>query len=301
MEASMQGYEVVIIGQGPAGLSAAIYTARAGLSTLLLGCDPKVFGDYQIDNYFGFPDSISGRELIERGQRQARRFGAELSCERVLKILPEEDGKFRIKTDRREIQGCSIILAPGVSRVRPNIEHLQEFEGKGVSYCVSCDGFFYRGKRVMVLGEGIFAANQALELLEYTPSVTICTQGKPLSMDQSFLTSIERSAIPIIEGKVVSLSGEQGLERVHLNDGRVMELDGLFLAMGEASSIDFSYSLGLLRKGIYIDADYEQRTNVAGVFAAGDCVGRFHQISVAVGEGAIAGKSAIAHVKGLCR
>jgi thioredoxin reductase (NADPH) len=297
----MQAYETVIIGQGPAGLSAAIYTARAGLSTLILGCDPKVSGDYQIDNYFGFPESISGRELIERGQLQARKFGAEMNCERVLKIHPEEDGRFLIKTEHREIRTCSIILATGVSRVRPGIDNLQDFEGKGVSYCVSCDGFFYRNKRVIVLGEGNFAANQALELREYTPSVSICTQGKPQAMDEEFRSKIEKASVPILEGKVVSLSGDAGLERIHFKDGTSMEVDGLFLAMGEASSLDFAYSLGVLRKGVFIDADYEQKTNVPGVYAAGDCVGRFLQISVAVGEGAIAGKAAIAHVKGLCR
>jgi thioredoxin reductase (NADPH) len=297
----MDNYDIAIIGQGPAGLSAAIYTARAGISTLVLGCDPKVYGDYQIDNYFGFPESISGRELIQRGQRQAQRFGAEVKCERVLKVVPEQDGRFLIKTDEREIRTCAVILATGVSRVRPGIDNLQEYEGKGVSYCVNCDGFFYRNKRVMVLGEGNFAANQALELLEYTHSVTLCTQGKSPSMDQGFASKIEASGIQIIEGKVVSLSGENGLEAVKLKDGTVIELDGLFLAMGEASSLDFAYSLGVVRRGVFIEADFEQKTNVPGVFAAGDCVGRFLQISVAVGEGAIAGKSAISHVKGLCR
>jgi thioredoxin reductase (NADPH) len=297
----MPDFDIVIIGQGPAGLSAAIYTARAGLSTLILGCDPKVSGDYQIDNYFGFPESISGRELIGRGQRQAEKFGAQMHCERVLTIKQDEDGRFRIKTEHREIRACALILATGVSRVRPGIDNLQDFEGKGVSYCVNCDGFFYRNKRVMVLGEGNFAANQTLELLEYTPSVSVCTQGKPLSMDEVFLSRIRKAGVPIIENKVTSLSGENGLERVHLKDGRDMEVDGLFLALGEASSLDFAYSLGVLRKGVFIDADHEQKTNVPGVFAAGDCVGRFLQISVAVGEGAIAGKAAIGHVKGLCR
>lgn len=297
----MQGYEVVIIGAGPAGLSAAIYTARAGMTTLVLGCSPKVAGDYDIDNYFGFPQTITGRELHERGQEQARRFGAEIQCERVLGIHPDDDEKFTVKTEDREIRACSVILATGVTRIRPGISNLSDYEGKGVSYCVSCDGFFYRGKTVLVLGEGNYAANQALELQEYTPHVRICTQGKPLAMTDDYLARIAKAEIPLLEKKIQTLGGENGLESVHFEDGESLGIDGLFIAMGEASSMDFSYSLGVTRKGVFIEADHEQKTNVPGVFAAGDCVGRFLQIGVAVGEGAIAGKSAIGHVKKLCR
>jgi len=295
----MDKTDIAIIGQGPAGLSAAIYTARAGLKTMVLGCDPKVAGNYDIDNYFGFPESITGKELIELGCKHAQKFGAELRCQKVLSVYQNAEGGFDIKTDQSKILCRALILATGVSRVRPGIKNISEYEGKGVSYCVSCDGFFYKNKNVLVLGEGIFAANQALELKDYTPSVTICTQGKKEKITEDYHAFLEKNNIPVLSGKITQLKGNKVLEQAVFEDGKTMDVDGIFLAMGEASSLDFAYSLGITTRGVFIEADHDQRTNIPGVFAAGDCVGRFLQISVAVGEGAIAGHSAISYLKEL--
>lgn len=297
----MDTFEIVIIGQGPAGLSAAIYTARAGMKTLILGCEPKIAGDYDIDNYFGFPETIRGSELIMRGKKQAERFGVEMRCSRVLSIHSEGEDSFKITTEGGPILACAIILATGVSRIRPGVDNITEYEGKGVSYCVSCDGFFYRDKKVKVLGEGTFAANQALELKQYTPRVSICTQGKTPDVSADFLEKLVQNKISIEQKKITTLEGENGLERVVYADDTREDVDGLFVAIGEASSLDFAASLGVTQKGVFIEADAEQKTNVPGVFAAGDCVGRFLQISVAVGEGAVAGRSAIGYVKKICR
>lgn len=294
----MEHTDIAIIGQGPAGLSAAIYTSRAGMDTTVLGCDPKVAGDYDIDNYFGFPESITGKELIKLGCEHARKFGASLRCEKVLGVYHADQGGFQIKTDKSSLLSKAVILATGVSRVRPGIKNISHYEGKGVSYCVSCDGFFYKNKKVMVLGEGIFAANQAIELLNYTKDVRICTQGKKPKVSESYLNQLQENDISILEKKAVQLGGDNGLEKVVFDDGEEMEMDGLFLAMGEASSTDFAYALGITTRGVFIEADHDQKTNIPGVFAAGDCVGRFLQISVAVGEGAIAGHSAINFIKG---
>jgi len=297
----MQHIDVLIVGQGPAGLSAAIYTARAGLGTLVLGCAPKVAGDYDIDNYFGFSETISGKELIERGTQQAQRFGAEIRCERVLSIHPgNEEGRFHVRTEQGEYDACSVILATGVARVRPGIDNLQDYEGKGVSYCVSCDGFFFKQKKVMVLGEGNFAANQALELLHYTPNVQVCTQGKKLDMSPEFQGKLEQAGIPVLPDKVTTLHGDDGLSQVQYASEKKDSMDGLFIAMGQASSSDFAASMGLVMRKQFIEVDAQQRTNFPGVFAAGDCVGRFLQISVAVGEGALAARAAIEHVKKIC-
>jgi len=293
----MDQVELVIIGSGPAGLSAAIYAARAGVKVQVIGCRPKFAGDYEIDNYFGFPETISGRELQERGLKQALRFGAEALCEQVLTIHQEEDGTFTIKTDKREIGTSAVILATGVSRARPGIKNLSDYEGKGVSWCVSCDGFFYKGKKVLVLGESLFAANQALDLKHYTQDVTICTNGKQPDMSHEFQQALEQAGIPVITDKVVRLEGQGGLERVVLESGESREAYGLFVALGEAGAGSFALSLGLERKGEFIVADYEQKTNIPGVFVAGDCTGGFMQISVAVGEGAKAGHSAINYIR----
>jgi thioredoxin reductase (NADPH) len=293
----MERTQCLIIGAGPAGLSAAIYTARAGMTTVVAGCEPKIAGDYDIDNYFGFPETISGRELIERGVRQAERFGAKLACQRVLSVHMAEDGSFAVKTDREDYEAEAVIIAAGVTRVRPGIANIEEYEGKGVSYCVSCDGFFFRGRKVIVVGEGNYAANQALELTNFTADITVHTQGKASEIDPGFAEKLSAAGIPVSTAKIVSLAGQPALAEVVLADGTPVPADGLFVAMGQASALDFAKTLGVTSRGAFLEADHEQKTNVPGVFAAGDCVGHFLQISVAVGEGAKAGRAAIAHVK----
>ncbi|OLN26989.1 Thioredoxin reductase [Desulfovibrio sp. DV] len=293
----MNRTQCLIIGSGPAGLSAAIYTSRAGMATVVAGCEPKIAGDYDIDNYFGFPETISGRDLIERGLRQAERFGTAIVCQRVLAVHMAEDGSFHCVTDKGEYDAEAIIIAAGVNRVRPGIANIGDYDGKGVSYCVSCDGFFFRGRKVVVVGEGNYAANQALELTNFTSNVTIYTQGKEPAMDERFAASLAEAGIPVSTAKIVRLAGEPAMTGAVLEDGTAIEAEGLFVAMGQASALDFAKTLGVATSGAFIEADHEQKTNVPGVFAAGDCVGHFMQISVAVGEGAKAGRAAIAHIK----
>ncbi|WP_027181143.1 NAD(P)/FAD-dependent oxidoreductase [Oleidesulfovibrio alaskensis] len=292
---------LVIIGSGPAGLSSAIYTCRSGIDTIVFGSKPKVAGDYEIDNYFGFEETISGKELLGKGRAQAERFGARFKEDRVLSVHHNESGGFHIKTEHEEFDACAVILATGVGRVRPGISNLKDYEGKGVSYCVSCDGFFYKNRKVIVVGEGIYAANQALELLSYTPHVTIITQGKKSSITPEFQQRLSAAGITVSEQKIETLSGSPALSSVTLSDGTSLEAEGIFIAMGEASSLDFAYTLGLERSGVFLVADKEQKTNIPGIYAAGDCTGGFLQIAVAVGEGATAARSAIAHIKENCK
>jgi thioredoxin reductase (NADPH) len=296
----MREKQIVVIGQGPAGLSAALYTSRAGADTLVVGLRPKIDGEYEIENYFGFPEPISAAELMARGRAGALRFGAELKTERVLGVHMEEDGLFTVRTESEEVRACAVILATGISRVRPGIENLDAYDGKGVSYCVSCDGFFYRGKQVVVLGEGVYAASQALELTNYTPKVAVCANGRQVAITPEYLARLEEKGIPVLPQKIERLEGAGGLERVVFADGTSFDTWGLFVAMGEASSSDFAAALGLERSGAYLVADARQQTNIPGIFAAGDCVGRFLQIAVAVGEGAIAGRFAGSYAKKKC-
>lgn len=297
----METTELCIVGSGPAGISAAIYAARASVRCLLLGGTPKFAADYEIDNYFGFPETISGRELRDRGLAQAARFGVRHVEELAVGLHVLENGHFEVVTPARRITACSLILATGVARSKPNVPGLSDFEGKGVSWCVTCDGFFVRQKPVAVLGEGDYAASQALELLTYTPHVTLLLGGKAPAMGEAYRTRLAEAGIPVLPGPVERLEGGAGLERAVLKDGQVLDIHGLFVAVGEASSGDFAQALGLTRSGNYIQVDREQQTNVPGVFAAGDCTGGFLQISVAVGEGAIAARSAIAYVRKHCR
>jgi len=296
----MEEIQCLIIGGGPAGLSAAIYTSRAGMDTLVIGCDPKVAGDYEIDNYFGFENAITGKELIERGRRQASRFAADIRCEKVLGVHHADNGGFSVTTDHGKYHACAVILATGVSRARPKIQGIGDYEGKGVSYCVSCDGFFYKGQPVVVAGESVFAANQALELINFTPDVTICTLGKAPTIPDEFMERLNALGVRVITENITALSGSPALESITFSESGPKPAQGLFIALGEASSTDFAYSLGVARSGNFIEVDKEMKTNIEGVFAAGDCTGGFLQIAVAVGEGALAGKSAIAWLKSKC-
>lgn len=297
----MKEAETLIIGQGPAGLSAAIYTARGGVKTMLLGCDPKIAGDYDIDNYFGFHETVSGKELIDRGVMQAKRFGADMLCDRVLAIHFDDTGKYIVKTENDEYRTCTVILATGVSRKKPDIPGVDKFDGKGISWCVSCDGFFFRGKKVLVAGEGIYAANQAIELTDYTPEVAICTLGKESTITPEYMKRLRELNIPVIEKSIKELKGDDVLRGVVFNDGEELNAEGIFIALGDASSTDFARSLGIITEGNFIQVDRDMKTNAPGIFAAGDCTGGFLQIAVAVGEGAVAARSAIAYVKETCR
>ncbi len=295
----MNKLDVSIIGHGPAGLSAAIYTSRAGLKTQVIGCDPKVAGDYFIDNYFGCPEGISGKALIKKGAAQAKKFGTKVVNEKVLSIEYGNDKTFTIKTEKSKSNVKAVILATGISRSKPKIPDLDSLEGKGVSYCVSCDGFFYKGKKTVVLGEGNFAVNQAMELLQYTKDVALCTDGKDPEYSDEFKDFISTTQMPIYIKKVESLIGDKSLTGIKFTTGEEIKADGLFIAIGDASLLDFSRGLGVIINNNYIEVNNQQRTNVEGVYAAGDCTGGFMQISAAVGEGANAGKSVIDYIKKL--
>ncbi len=293
----MKESELVIIGQGPAGLSAGIYTSRAGIDTAIIGFQPKIAGDYDIDNYFGFPETISGRDLVERGLKQAKRFGALIDSDRAIGIHFDDSGKYLVKTENGEYLTSSIILATGVSHKKPKIPGIDKYDGKGISYCVSCDGFFFKGKKVIVAGEGLYAANQALELTNYTPLVSICTLGAKSTITGEFMEKLAAQNIDVMEKGISALHGEMNLDKITFSDGTELDASGIFVALGDASSVDFAKTLGIFTEGNFIQVDREMKTNAPGIFAAGDCTGGFLQISVAVGEGAIAGRSAIQYVR----
>lgn len=296
----MRQVQLLIVGQGPAGLSAAIYATRAGIDTAVVGLTPKIDGDYDIDNYFGFAETVKANDLMAAGRAQAERFGTTIVTERVLGIHMNEQMRFDVKTETEHYDACAVILATGVSKVRPGISNFDDYDGKGISYCVSCDGFFYRGRQVVALGEGVYAASQALELLAYTDKVALCTQGKEMTITPEFLDKLKEANIPIIEKKIVELGGSPALDTLTFEDGSTFASDGLFIAMGEASSSDFALTLGVISEGNHIVADAQQCTNIPGVYAAGDCVGRFAQIAVAAGEGAIAARQAIKYCREKC-
>lgn len=184
-------YEVIVIGRGPAGLTSAIYTARADFDTLVLDREDEMPNEsIKIENFFGFLSGVTKEELLERGRRQAEKFGAQIKKDEALLVENENEG-YKVETVSKNTYKCTgLILAPGIKYHKPSIERLEEFEGRGVSYCVACDGPFYRGEKVGVLGSRDYAAREAIELSEYTDKITVFTDRKKLRIEENLRREI---------------------------------------------------------------------------------------------------------------
>ena len=278
--------DVVILGSGPAGISAALYTARAGLETLIVGRGGgSLTKTDNIENYYGFAEPVSGKVLIKNGIAQAKRLGVNIVEDEVVGI--SYDGNFEVKTKNSDYHAPFVVMATGSSRQAPKIAGIKEFEGKGVSYCAVCDGFFYRKKEVAVLGSGEYALHEASELLPIAGKVTILTNGEEPSA--AFLHEMG-----INKKKISSLEGENGvLKAVRFSDGTALEISGLFVAVGVAGSTDLAKKIGAETNGAYIVTGENKRTNIPNLYAAGDCTGGLLQVSKAVYDGAIAGTDII--------
>ena len=288
-------YDVIIIGKGPAGLSAALYTVRSNLRTLIVGRDDsRLLKADKVDNYFGFADTISGKQLLDDGEIQAKRLGAEVVQDEVISI--EKNDFFEVST-ADSFMCKAVLLATGQPHKVIRIENLVKFEGKGVSYCSTCDGFFYNNLKVGVLGNRDFAVHEAMELMTYTKDITIYTNGKQLEVSSK--RADDAAGFKVETRKISKLDGTDFLQQIHFTDGTSDSIDGLFVAAESASSIDFARKLGILADGNIVVTDGDQQTNLEGVFAAGDCASSLKQISVAVGQGALAGKAISDYVKSL--
>ncbi|MGE5677972.1 MAG: NAD(P)/FAD-dependent oxidoreductase [Pseudomonadota bacterium] len=279
----------IIIGNGPAGVSAALYTTRAGIDTIIIGKDQGALGKAaEIENYYGFSQPISGKALIDNGILGAKRLGAKLIPDEVLGMSYLD--KFVVTTKEQDYHADSVIIATGTSRTTPKISGLKEFEGRGVSYCAVCDAFFHRGKPVAVLGDGEYALHEALELLPTSGSVTLLTNGKQPSIPIPDEIEVNTSIID-------SLKGNNVLDSVIFHDGSSLSVSGLFVAIGVAGSTALAKKLGAATEDDKILVDENMSTNISGLFAAGDCTGGLLQISKAVYEGAKAGMEVIKYLR----
>lgn len=277
--------EIIIIGKGPAGVSTALYTTRAGIKTTIIGRD---FGALEradkVENYYGFAQPISATALIEAGVAGVKRLGCEVISDEVVGIGFND--KLSVKTRNRLYTADVVVLATGTVRNRPRIKGLPEFEGKGVSYCAICDAFFYRGKDVCVVGNGEYAKNEAMELLPIASSVTLLTNGLPLDVTLT-------DEIKVIDTPIREFLGERGLEKVVFENNNSIEVTGAFIAVGTASSSDLAKKIGAGLSGNNIAVDKNMMTNVPNLYAVGDCIGGLLQISKAVADGAIAGTAIV--------
>lgn len=282
---------IIIIGAGPAGVSAALYTARAGIQTTILTNGKGALQKTEkIENYYGFAQPISGPELEQAGLAGAVRLGVEVKQTEVLGITFEE--KLVVQTTSGNFPADSVLLATGSSRTTPRIPGIRELEGHGVSYCAVCDAFFYRGKSVAVLGNSDYALHEALELLPVAGSVTLLTDGLPPSVEvpEQIQTDLR---------KIAAIRGTEQVEAVEFSEGDPLLADGIFVAYGVAGSTDLAKKIGAVTDGNRIVVDERMATNIPGLYAAGDCTGGLLQISKAVYEGAKAGTEMIQYIRKL--
>lgn len=282
-------YDVIVIGSGPAGISASLYTKRAGLETLIVSKGIGTLNKVEkIENYYGTPN-ISGKEIQEVGENQAKNLNIEIKNEEVMQI--DYDSNFIVKTLNYEYKTKTIIIATGSNRKVANIKGIKEFEGKGVSYCTTCDGFFYKDKDVAVLGNKEYALHEAQNLLHIAKSVTMLTNGEQPVEKRT-------EGIEIEENKIREFRGNNSIEEIEFEDNTIKKIDGVFVALGIASSSDLARKLGIiLDEKNNIKVDSKMKTNIKGVYACGDCTGGILQISKAVYEGMVAGMSAIQFLK----
>ena len=282
-------YDVIIVGSGPAGISASLYTKRANLKTLIIskgvGTLEKVSN---IENYYGI--NANGNELQEIGEKQAENLGIEIKKEEVMQI--EYETNFIVKTLNNVYEAKTVILATGSNRKTLNIKGIKEFEGKGISYCATCDAFLFRDKDVGVLGNKEYALHEAQTLLPIAKSVTMYTNGEE---------PIEKrtEGLKIEEKKIREFRGIEKIEEIEFEDKTKNKIEGVFIAIGTASSSDLARKLGvkLEEKTYNIDVNDKMETNMPGLYACGDCVGGTLQIAKAVYEGMIAGMSVIKYLK----
>jgi len=297
-EALLGDYDVIILGAGPAGLSAGIYASRAGLDCVILEKGipgGQVLTSPTIENYPGFPE-IAGMKLMENMAEHAKIYVDIREGEEVLRVRGGD--KFEVITTSGRYTSRALILATGSYHRKLDVAGEEGMTGKGVSYCATCDGFFYKGKEVIVVGGGNTALTDALHLSSLGCKVTIVHRRNQLSADKHLQDSVIQHKIPILWDTVVEeiVEGNE-VTAVRLRDlktGKVhaKPVSGVFVAVGEVPSSQLAAELGLdMDSGGFVTVDRSFRTNVAFVYAAGDVSGGIRQIVAAVHGGAAAALS----------
>lgn len=274
-------YDVIIIGSGPAGISAALYAKRRKLSVLVISKGKGALEKAEkIENYYGFPKGITGKELYENGIKQVKALNVDIVEDEVVSLTYTEN--FEINTVNSNYIAKSVILATGANRLTPNIKGIREFEGKGVSYCAICDAFFYKGKDVAVLGNGNYAIHEMEQLKPVVNSVTILTNGDEIVENRDVDVEVDSR-------KIREFRGNNKIQEIEFEDGKKQPISGVFVALGTASSNDLARKIGARIENNHIVVNENMETTVPGLFACGDCTGGLLQISKAVYEGAKAG------------
>lgn len=297
----MDEYDVIIVGSGPAGLTAGIYAGRQGLKTLIL--DKAVIGGAALmvpnmENYPGF-ELIPGRQLIEYTKKQTLKYAQINEIEEVQKLYVKNEDEIIVSTSKEDYKARSVILCTGTTHRKLEVKGESEFLGKGVFYCAVCDGPLFAGKRILVVGGGNAASQGALYLDVIGSYVAIVHRRDELRAEKYLQEKLEEKNIPIIwDTELDEIKGDTLVKRVVLHNKKIdkkneYDIDGIFIAVGEIPFNSLATDIGVEigRRG-YIVTDKSQRTNISRIYAAGDIAGGVNQWIVACGEGAVAALSA---------
>lgn len=285
-------YDTIIIGSGPAGITASLYIKRAGFNVLIISKEESALKKAEkIENYYGFAEPISGKDLEENGLKQAERLGVEILKREVISIKYADNNYEVITANQSKHEkyiARTVVLATGANRNIPNIKGIKEYEGRGISYCAICDAAFFRNKDVAVLGNGEYAIGEIEELLPVAKSVTMLTDGRQYIENRSISEKLR-----VNNKKVREFRGTNKIEEIEFEDNTKEKINGVFIAQGTASSLDFAKKIGARIENNYIIVNDQMETTVPNVYACGDCTGGILQISKAVYEGTKAGLAII--------
>ena len=298
-------YDIVIVGAGTAGLSAAIYAVRAGKRVIVLEATThggQIVNTPEVENYPGI-QKISGFEFANNLYKQAKSLGAEVIYEKVIGIEVNGEEKI-VHTTKEDYQAKAVILATGAKNRPLGLEHEKEWIGAGISYCAICDGMFYRGKDVAVAGGGNTALENAIFLTNYCRKVYLIHRRDAFRGEEKLLQTLkEKPNVEfVLNANITRLIGEDGVDGVEVEDKnthekRVIDVMGLFVAIGQMPENSEFINVVDLDKGGYIEAKEDCKTKTKGIFTAGDCrTKKVRQLATAASDGAIAALAACEYI-----
>jgi thioredoxin reductase (NADPH) len=301
-------YEVIIIGAGPAGLTAGIYAARNGLKTLIL--EEKTPGGLAaeaswIENYPGFEEGISGFDLMKHMVGQAKKFNVTINeLEPALELKPQGKKK-TVTTEKKQYSASAVILAAGCHCKILNVPGEEPFRGKGVSYCAVCDGPLFRGKRLLVVGGGNSAVMSTLFLSELASEVTLIHRREVLRAEDVLIQDLRQRGVPVlVNTEIEEIKGKDVVTSVILRNNntektKTIFIDGVFINVGEVPNSQLAKEAGVFTdKDGFIIVDAQQRTNIEGIYAAGDVTTcAVKQIGTAVGQAILAAMAVFGFLK----
>ena len=304
----MEHWDLIIIGAGPAGLTAGIYGARSGLKTLVL--EEKTPGGEVaetplVENYPGFPEGVSGRDLVDKMAEHCRKVGAEIrELERVTELELGDEKKI-VKTDRATYTASAVIIASGCHYRKLGVSGESEFRGRGVSYCAVCDGAFFKGGKVLVVGGGNSAAVSAIYLSNLASDVKLAHRRSQLRVEKALQEDLRAQGVKILwNTELKEITGDVKVKDVVVFNNKTgetmkIDVDGVFIQVGEVPNSEIAKEAGVkVDKRGYIFTDGRQRTNINGVYAAGDVTtSPVKQIGTAVGQAIIAATEAFGYIK----